>query len=134
MFLPKHAEYKEADLCCLNVSFFFVLCFWPELCSSSSLILKLILLLKRIIIMSAVIGVLGLLLTEALCSSKSMITYLTYSRVADYVIGLFLLDSLCVSNKVQQWSSSWVGDHGLAPPTYTLGKNVKFLYWCGIMW
>ena len=33
-----------------------------------------------------------------------MIMHLTYSRVADYAIGLFLLDSLCVSNKVQQWS------------------------------
>ena len=31
-----------------------------------------------------------------------MIMYLTYSRVADYAISLFLSDSLCVSNKVQQ--------------------------------
>ena len=61
--------------------------------------------------MSAVIGVFGFLLTEALCSSKSMIMYLTYSRVADYTISLFLLDSLCVSNKVQQWSRSQ-GGHG----------------------
>ena len=72
--------------------------------------------------MSAVIGVLGLLLTEALCSSKlyykSMIMYLTYSRVADYAIGLFLLDSLCVSNKVQQWSRSQ-GGHGPWLPQHT---------------